>query len=79
MCIRDSTCHFIVTPAVIEFPVGWLDLTLADGCLHISLRQLPLPDLIERSRDGRPGDDGASQEWRAGRPEWRDLVIDFAP
>jgi Icc protein len=70
-------CPFIVTPAVIDYPLGWLDLELDEGCLRVTLRQLPLPGLIERSRSGPPGNGGASQEWRAGRPEWRNLVIDL--
>lgn len=76
--IGGRPCHFIVTPALIDYPVGWLDLQLDEGCLAVALRQLPVPALIERSRDGRLGNGGASQEWRAGRPEWRNLILDLS-
>ena len=52
-----------------------LIILLAGG---LALRQLPVPALIERSRDGRLGNGGASQEWRAGRPEWRNLILDLS-
>jgi Icc protein len=75
--VGGRPCRFVVAPAVIDYPVGWLDLHLDEDCLQVTLRQLPLPDLIERSRDARPGNGGASQEWRAGRPEWSSFVIDL--
>lgn len=75
--VGGHACTFVVAPAVIDYPVGWLDLDLDEGCLRVALRQLPLPEFIERSRTGPEGGNGVSQAWRAGRLEWHHLVIDL--
>jgi len=49
----------VLTPAVIEYPVGWLQLDLLPTGMQVTLRQLPRTDLVARSLC-----DGA-QAWRA--------------
>jgi 3',5'-cyclic AMP phosphodiesterase CpdA len=63
---------FIIAPAVMEYPLGWLHLTLTPGRLRVQLRSLDLPDLLDLTRDA-----GNGQAWRAGEPEWRDFTIDL--
>ncbi|MCL4860390.1 MAG: metallophosphoesterase [Caldilineaceae bacterium] len=60
-----GTCWFVVLPAVIEYPMAWMELVLDEEHAHLTMRRLPLRDLAEQSR--RSGD----IDWRAGRPEWR--------
>jgi 3',5'-cyclic AMP phosphodiesterase CpdA len=61
---------FVILPSLIEFPLAWVRLDLAPQLLRMRLRQLPLPQLQEKSRAS-----GSGQDWRAGRPEWWDLTI----
>jgi len=71
---HDSTpCTYIVTPSIVEYPVGWLLLTLTATTLEIEMRVLPLPHLQKKSLYSRGG-----QEWRAGKPEWQNFTIPLA-
>ncbi len=70
--VGGQPCHFIIIPAIIEYPVAWVHLTLTDEALHLSVRRLPLPDLRRRSQDA-----GAGQSWRDGRPEWWEMEIRY--
>lgn len=72
LAVGDGRCWFIVIPSTIEYPLGWMNLTLASGRLDVQLRTLPLPELAESTRTS-----GAGQEWRAGLPEWRSFAIDL--
>lgn len=67
--LGGGSCTFVVLPAVIEYPMAWLELVLDDESAHLTLCRLPLRDLAEESR--RSNDSG----WRAGRPEWQQTVI----
>lgn len=62
--------HFVVTPSLIQFPLGWLELTLTSAALRVRYRPLPLPDLAERSRNA-----GAGSGWRAGEKAWQDFTV----
>lgn len=64
---------FVITPAVVEYPLGWLLLTLTPGRLRVQLRSLDMPDLLALTRDA-----GDGQAWRAGEPAWRDFTIDLS-
>lgn len=70
--IGQTDCLFIVTPSVIEYPIGWLMLELNENILTGQLERLPLPELAEQSRQS-----GKGQEWRAGRPEWSNFRIEL--
>jgi 3',5'-cyclic AMP phosphodiesterase CpdA len=72
LAVGDHPCWFVVIPSTVEYPVGWMDLTLSQDSLHVKLRTLPLPELAEKARSS-----GDGQDWRAGRPEWRDFSIDL--
>lgn len=63
---------FIIAPAVVEYPLGWLFLTLTPGRLRVQLCSLDMPDLLDLTRDA-----GDGQAWRAGEAEWRDFTIDL--
>lgn len=67
--IGAEPCWFVVLPAVIEYPMAWLELVIEDHSAHITMHRLPLRDLAEQSRQS--GDSG----WRAGRPDWRNAII----
>lgn len=70
VALGGRASHFVVAPALIEYPVGWLHLTLTPSLLRVELRSLPLPHLIEQTRAS-----GEGQGWRAGPPAWRDFTI----
>jgi Icc protein len=70
LALDSHECTFVILPSLIEYPLAWVQLDLAPNLLRMRLRQLPLPDLQAASRAS-----GSGQEWRAGRPEWRDLTI----
>jgi 3',5'-cyclic AMP phosphodiesterase CpdA len=67
--VGGHSCWFVVLPAVIEYPMAWLDLTLTPDQVQVNLRRLPLHGLAETSRQS--GETG----WRAGRPEWQSFAI----
>lgn len=69
--LGQQPCWFMVIPAVIEYPMAWLELTLTANQLQVQMRRLPLRDLAEQSLQSGGGD------WRAGRPEWRNFTIPF--
>ncbi len=70
--IGKHECTFVVTPALIEYPLGWLLLEMARDSLTVRLQRLPLPTLAEQSRLS-----GNGQEWRDGRREWHDFQIEL--
>jgi 3',5'-cyclic AMP phosphodiesterase CpdA len=70
--VAGNPCHFIIVPAMIEYPIGWLHLTLGHNTIDLSLRRLPLPDLRRLSREA-----GTGQAWRGGRPEWQTMRIAY--
>lgn len=65
-------CWFVIGPAIIEYPLAWLQLDLSPGQLEVAMQRLPLPDLADLSR--RAGD---GQAWRAGRAECRNFTVSF--
>ncbi|MDQ3248677.1 MAG: metallophosphoesterase, partial [Chloroflexota bacterium] len=42
--VGQKPCHFVVMPALIEYPLGWLSLELSRTNLRIRLQTLPLSD-----------------------------------
>lgn len=68
--IGQSPVCFVVAPSLIQFPLGWLLLTLTPESLRVQYRPLPLPDLSERSRAAGDGSD-----WRSGDPAWQDFTV----
>lgn len=67
--LGSGTCSFVVLPAVIEYPMAWLELVLQADRAYLLLRRLPLRDLAEQSRRSSDSD------WRAGRQEWHNTSI----
>jgi Icc protein len=63
-------CWFIISPAIIVYPLAWLQLDLTAETLQVTMRQLPLSELAELSRQS-----GEGHDWRAGRPEWQNFII----
>ncbi len=72
VAVGDHPCWFVVIPSTVEYPLGWMDLTLSPESLHVKLRMLPLPELAEKTRTS-----GEGQDWRAGEPEWQDFTIEL--
>jgi hypothetical protein len=68
--VGDQPCHFIVIPAIIEYPLGWLYLELTPHTLQVALQRLPLPELADLG-----GYSGEGQLWRSGESEWAKLKI----
>ncbi len=68
----EEGCTFFVLPSLIEYPLGWLKLTIYEESLNVELQQLPLEELSEMSRVS-----GMGQEWRIGRPEWKNVPVDL--
>lgn len=64
--------RFVVTPSLIQFPLGWLLLTLTPASLRVQYRPLPLAELSERSRSA-----GAGSHWRTPDPAWHDFTINL--
>ncbi len=72
VAVGGRPCHFVVTPAIADYPVAWLELELTDRQVSVRLRQLPAPQLVEFARLGRGG-----QDWRAGKPAWHTMTFDL--
>lgn len=68
--IGTKPCTFVVSPAVIEYPMAWLLLKLTMESIAVQVQRLPLPDLAQVSRLSGPG-----QTWREGRREWQNFTI----
>lgn len=68
--VGGRPCWFVVSPALIQYPVAWFELTLSAKALRVQLRSLPLPELVERARVS-----GDGQDWRTGKPEWHDFTV----
>jgi 3',5'-cyclic AMP phosphodiesterase CpdA len=66
-CAADQSCVFGVMPALIEYPVGWMQLTLTATQGHCLLQRLPLAQIANLSAQS-----GSGQSWRQGEPAWRD-------
>lgn len=66
-CAPDRSCVFGVMPALIEYPVAWVQLTLTATQAHCMLRRLPLDSPAMLSAQS-----GGGQSWRQGEPAWWD-------
>jgi len=66
--VGQQDCWFVILPAVMVYPMAWLQLDLQAAALRVTMKNLPLPELAALSRD-------TGQAWRAGRPEWQDISI----
>lgn len=64
-------CTFIVLPAIIEYPMAWLSLTLSPGVLRVQCHPLRLNDLTRADRR-------SPHAWRRGRDAWQDFTIALA-
>lgn len=81
--LGDNPCWFVITPSVITYPLGWLDLTLTPGQVRVRLRRLSMPDLAQMSRQSGNGQIACTKhkngnsyyDWRIGHPEWRNFTI----
>lgn len=69
-CAPDHTCVFGVMPALIEYPVAWMQLTLTESQAHCVLRRLPLESLADLSAQS-----GSGQSWRQGDSAWWDYCF----
>jgi 3',5'-cyclic AMP phosphodiesterase CpdA len=63
-------CCFVVLPALIEYPLGWLQLDFSTDQLQVSHKRLPLAQLATMSLE-----QGADRSWRSGQPEWQNFNI----
>jgi hypothetical protein len=72
--VGNTSCHFVVIPAVIAHPHAWMVLALTPDRLRVTMQALPLPEPIRR---GCPNTQ--RQRWRAGRPDWQDFTIALEP
>jgi 3',5'-cyclic AMP phosphodiesterase CpdA len=70
--VGDTPCHFVILPAIIEYPMGWINLELAPTHLHLRLEQLPAPELAEITLHS-----GEGQGWRRGQSGWAELVMEL--
>lgn len=70
--IGENPCHFVIIPALIEYPLGWMCLDLNPDTLAMQLRRLPMPDLARLSLKS-----GEGQAWRLGLPQWSPMEIDL--
>ncbi|MBI3959770.1 MAG: metallophosphoesterase [Chloroflexi bacterium] len=68
--VGNQPVRFVVTPSLIQFPLGWLLLTLTPSSLRVQYRPLALPELSERSRSA-----GAGSHWRTPDPAWHDFTV----
>ena len=59
-----------MVPAIICYPLAWLQLDLTPASVQVRLKRLPLPELAELSRI-----QGEGHAWREGRLEWQDFTI----
>lgn len=70
--LGDNLCWYVICPAMIQYPLGWLALTLAPQRIRIQFHSLPLPKLLELTRES-----GGGQTWRAGQSAWHDMTLDL--
>jgi len=68
--VVDKPIRFVVTPSLIQYPLGWLLLTLTAETMRVQYRPLPLPELAEHSRTASIGSD-----WRTPDPAWQDFMV----
>lgn len=64
---------FVITPAVMEYPLGWLLLDVTPHELHVQLQTLDFPELAALTRDA-----GDGQAWRAGKAEWHSFTVSLS-
>ena len=68
--VGNQPIRFVVAPSLIQYPLGWLLLTLSAGALRVQYRALGLPQLSEQSRMA-----GAGADWRAGDAAWQNFSV----
>ncbi len=68
--VGKRSISFIVAPSLIQYPLGWLLLTLTSASLRVQYRALPLAELSEQSRTA-----GVGSDWRTPDPAWLDFRI----
>jgi 3',5'-cyclic AMP phosphodiesterase CpdA len=69
--LGGAPCTFVVTPAIIEYPMAWLAMTVSGTTLRITYQPLPLPELTE-SFEASP------HAWRSGLDQWHDFTVELA-
>lgn len=70
--VGSRPCNFVVIPAIIEYPLGWMCLDFSVDSLHMQLRCLPMPELSKLSLKS-----GQGQAWRLGQANWSEMSFDF--
>lgn len=66
-CASNHSCVFGVMPALIEYPVAWVQLTLTATQGRCVLQRLSLEQIANLSAQS-----GGGQSWRQGEPAWWD-------
>jgi len=69
--VGGAPCTFVVVPAVIEYPMAWLQLALRRDALAVQLHTLPLAELVALSRGA------GQQDLRRGYSAWQQFEIPF--
>lgn len=72
VAVGGRSCHFVVAPAIADYPVAWLELELTDRWVEVTLRQLPAPEIVEMARRSRGG-----QDWRVGEAAWQKIRLEM--
>jgi 3',5'-cyclic AMP phosphodiesterase CpdA len=70
--VGGKSIRFVVAPSLIQYPLGWLLLTLTAGALRVQYRALPLPELSEHSRTA-----GIGSDWRTPDRAWLDFTVEL--
>ena len=68
--VGEREVWFVVQPAIIEYPLAWLQLTLSPEAVQVKTAPLPLPELADISLEV-----GEDRRWRAGVPAWQEFSI----
>lgn len=71
--IAETQYCFVVLPAVIEYPLGWLQLDVAPDRIEVAMRRLPLDALAGMSLE-----EGEDRDWKAGRAEWQQFALSLS-
>jgi hypothetical protein len=67
---KPAACCFVVLPALIEYPLGWLQLDFSADNLQVTHKRLPLTQLATTSLQH-----GEDRAWRGGQPAWQSFTI----
>lgn len=68
--LGQQSCTFVILPAIIQYPLAWLQLEVTDQALQLDLKQLPVPELADLSLASCP-----DERWRVGQTDWHTMTI----